>query len=265
MPISSRAARKAALGMSMGLGLAGVAGLLNPANAQAQGSAPGQDEAVRKPAATAKAGTPAVIGTIDLDQVLRGYDKARAMDEKLKAEVLAEQGKLSKLMEEGRGLAEQLQRLKPGTPDFQKLSDQLGEIKAKLEAGKESAQAKMEQRVAESMTKILEDIKKISAQVAYKYHMTYIVRISKAPVDGMDQRSVGMAMAEPVVYSDPSSDVSEEVVRYLNFYYKSTGGVAPSPVNTSGTAPKADAATAPASTTAPAPTTASGSPSTRTK
>ena len=203
---------------------------------------------------------PAVIGTIDIDQVLKNYDKAKALDEKLKAEVMAAQSKLSKLMEEGRSLAEQLQRLKPGTPDFQKLSDQLSEIKAKLEAGKESEQAKMEQRVSESMTSILEDIKKITSQVARKHSMTYVVRISKAPVGGSDQRAVGMSMAEPVVYSDPMADVSDEVIQYLNYFYKASGGVAPSLVNTAGSA-KAD----PAATPASAPARAASNPGSKTK
>ena len=252
MPIFPRASLPATLG------LAGAAGLLISAGALAQ--AP--DEAVQKantsaPSAT-KALAPAVIGTIDMDQVLKKYDKAKAMDEKLKSEVLVEQEKLSKLVEEAKSASEQIQRLKQGTPDFQKLADQLTDLKIRLEAGKQSAQERMETKVAESMTTILEDIKKVTAKVANKYNMVYVLRVSKAPVGGADQRSVGMSMAEPVVYSDPKADISDEVATYLNYYYKVSGGVAPTPVATVGPAAKPSGG-------ANAPATAAGNPSTKAK
>lgn len=255
MPITSRAA------LATTLGLAAVAGLLISTRAQGQGS----DEAVRKTnssqsAAVQKVVSPAIIGTIDMDQVLKGYDKARAMDEKLKAEVLVEQEKLSKLMEEAKSASDQIQRLKQGTPDFQTLADKLTDLKVRLEAGKETAQAKMEQRVSESMTVILEDIRKVTSGVAKKYNMTYVVRISKVPPGGADQRSVAMSMGEPVVYSDPNADISEEVVKYLNHYYKVGGGTAPTATTAVGQAPKAAATGA-----ATEPKTAAGNPATKTK
>ena len=75
MTVSTRAA------WALGLGLAGLAILVGPTPASSRMPA----SARRPRAAAPKAAGPAVIGTVDLDAVFKGYDKVKADSEEFKA------------------------------------------------------------------------------------------------------------------------------------------------------------------------------------
>ena len=222
MRISPRAALAAALS------LAGVAALIAPAPASAQ-----QDETVRKTNATASAPTqalvvrPATIGTLDLDQVLKGYDKFKANFEKIQAEAMVEQEKLVKLGTEGKQLVEELSKFQPGSPDYKERTNRIAQIKATLDAKKEQLQQDFELRSSEAFAAIFKDVQEMTAKVAKKHGLAYVVKVSKEQISATDRNSMMAVMSQPLIYSDPSMDVTSEVVMYLNHFYKASGGTAP--------------------------------------
>ena len=57
--------------------------------------------------------------------------------------------------------------------------------------------------------------------------MTYVVKVSNEPITGANPNSVMAAMSKTVVYADPSSDVTNDVIYNLNLRYKKAGGVTP--------------------------------------
>jgi outer membrane protein len=84
-------------------------------------------------------------------------------------------------------------------------------------------------------------------RVAKWRKMTYVVKVSNQPISGGNPNSVMAAMANTMVYADPSNDITNDVVYNLNRMYKATGGPAPkgSAVPGSVAAPAAPAAAQP--------------------
>jgi Skp family chaperone for outer membrane proteins len=224
MPLRSRATR------AVGLGLVGWAALTSLAS----GQQPDRDvrRTTGQQAATpAPTVAPAAIGTVDLDKVFREYDKVKVSSAKFKEEALKKQAELGQIMNDAKSTAEKMSQMKPGTPDYQQLSNKVTEMKARIEATREQVQQEFTLKESEALAGIYNDIRLMTAAVARKKGLTYIVKISDEPVSGSDPNSVMSAMARTIVYSDPGADITKEVVTYLNYnYQKANPGPVPSPV-----------------------------------
>ncbi len=236
------------------LSLAGASTLTLGTIAQAQ-----QDETVQKTTTQASAGTatapaatsakeplrpisaaalaPVPFGTLDIDQVMRNYDKVKVAMEKLQAEALEEQNNLMRLNSQGKNLVEQLQRFKQGSKEFHDATEQIGEIKAKIEAKKEALQAEFEMKSAESTIAAYADVQLVAEGVAKKYKMGYVVKVVREPLSANDRQSAQAIFAQPLIYSDASTDITKEVIYYLNMRYQKSGGVPPKAATASTAAP----------------------------
>jgi outer membrane protein len=261
MPMSVRAARSLGLGFGTVLFLAAGA-TARQAGGAAPAATPAPAAAPASPGATAPApaGAAIRIGSIDMDRVFKDYKKVKFTSDQLKGDALAKQGELQKVMAQMRQIAQELEGMAPGAPDYKSKEIEITKLKAQLEAEREQAQADFARREAEALATIYKEVQEMTAAVARQQAMTYVVKVSSEPVTGSDPNSVMAAMARSVVYFDPSMDVTNRVVYYLNQRYEAAGGAkattaTPAPVDpatrtTSGAAPAA----APARTaTAPAP------------
>src|SRR4029077_21039747 len=79
----------------------------------------------------------------------------------------------------------------------------------------------------EAMATLYKEIQAMVARVAKWKKMTYVVKVSNQPVSGGNPNSVMAAMANTMIYADPSNDITNDVVYNLNRMYKATGGPAP--------------------------------------
>lgn len=241
-----RNATRAAL--ALGLGLVGVAGLVVPSMGQQQAN----DGAVRAAAnntgvgSTPKTPAPApaaVIGVIDLNIVARNYDKQKVASEKIQTDAMARSNEIMKLQGEGASEMEKLKRLTPGSPDQKRIEDKLSELKVKIQTVKEQAQVEFERREAEIYAATYNDIQRMAQGVAKQRGMNMILQYSSTPISANDPNSLQMSMIRSVVMADPKVDITNDVVYWLNKFYKESGGPAPK-----GNAPAA----APAAAAAPA-------------
>ena len=231
MTVSTRAA------WALGLGVAGLAIAVGPTLGQQQ------DAGVRKATSTAaapKAAVPAVIGTVDLDAVFKGYDKVKADSEEFKSAAQVKKGELMKLQAEAQQEQEMLAKMAPGSPDAKKHEERITALKAQHQAGMESAEREFALKEAQALATLYQEIQVMVMRIAQHRGMTYVVKVSNEPITGANPNSVMAAMSKTVVYSDPRNDVTNDVVYHLNREYKAAGGVTPKPTT------PAPAATAPA-------------------
>ena len=228
--------------LAIGLSLAGIAYLVAPSRGQApqQPKADGQARPAANPT-TAPSNTPAppvapVFGTVDLDFVLKNYEKVKASSRELSAAVNVRRGELMKIESEARQEMEMMQKLQPGTADYKKREDHITELKAKMEAGREQAQRDFTLREAEMMSTLYKEIQGMTARVAKWHGMNYVLRATSAkkPMPGTDPNSVMAAMNDQVIYCDPANDITNDVVYYLNKTYEKTASPvgAPKPAAT---------------------------------
>jgi outer membrane protein len=233
MVVSSRAV--AALGLS----LLGVGFLAGPASAQQQ-----QDGTVRKaanaqaapPSATANSQAPvnAVIGTVDIEAVFKSYDKVKTQQEEFKAAAMAKHNELMKFQTEAQEEAQKLSKLTPNSVDAKKCEDRISQLKALLEAGRESAQRDFALRESDMLATLYKEVQEMVGAIAQFKKLTYVVQVSNEPVSGSNPNSVMAAMAKTVVYADARNDITKDVIYNLNKRYKSAGGVVPKAAATTG-------------------------------
>jgi len=223
--------------VALGLGMLGAA-LLLAAPMYAQG--PAQDGALHKTAsqtqtsAGAAATAPsipkpvaAVFGTVDVESVFKNYDKVKAQQEEFKAAAMAKQNELVKIQTEAQEEANKLQKLTPNGVDAKNIEAHLTELKAKLEAGKETAQREFALRESEMLATLYKEIQDMVRRIAEYRGMTYVVQVSNEPISGANPNSVMAAMAKTVVYADARNDITKDVVYNLNRAYQAAGGAAP--------------------------------------
>jgi outer membrane protein len=192
-----------------------------------------QDDGVRRAANTAAAApapkptAPPVIGTIDMDRVLKDYEKFKFLGEEFQAQVLARKNELMKLSTDGQALMEQMNKFTPGSPDYKKFEDKITFLKAQMEAKKEQAEREFEMKQAESMATLYKEVQDMASRVAQWRKMNYVVKVSNTPITGGDPKSVMAAMSSTVLYSDPQNDITNDVVSFLNRQYRMKGGQPP--------------------------------------
>lgn len=236
--------------LAIGLGLTGLVLVVGPSVGQGQA----QDGAVHK-AANPAAGTspPAptapMIGTVDVEQVFKSYEKVKVSQKEYSAALLARKNDLMKIMQQAQEEAQTVSKMAPGTADYKKHENNVTALKAKYEAEREQAQREFELRSAESMATLYKEIQAMVARVARWRKLNYVVKVSSQPISGTEPNSVMNAISSTVVYADPHNDITQDVIFNLNRYYKvaTTGSTTPAQSATTGAgAPGAQQATRPA-------------------
>lgn len=216
MPTNARAV------LAVGLGLVGLVALV--------GRSSGQDNVQRTSGqGAAPTGTklaPAVIGCVDMNAVFKGYKKVEFLRKDMEAKAELKKAELSKLMTQGQAIAKEMESYKPDSPDFKDRDDKLTRLHSELEVEKQKAQREFAQMEAEALATIYKEIQDVVAAVAKHNGMNYVLQVSNEPVSGADPNSAVAAMSRSVIYSDPSRDITQVVLRYLNQQYPASAPAA---------------------------------------
>jgi outer membrane protein len=237
--------------LAIGLGLVGVVALI--------GQSVGQDAGVRQTSGAATAKTAAAplagasIGTIDMDYVLKNYDKFKYIIETENSEAMNRQNELMKIANEAKSEQEKLAKLAPGSLDEKKIQDRMTALKAQFEASREQAQAEFSRREIRALAEVYNDMQAMAAGVAKQRGMTYVMKYSSAPAKDSDPKTVEGALSRSLVYADARVDITADVTKWLNYRYKEAGGPQPKGL-LQPAAGAASPAAAPATATQPAAT-----------
>ena len=216
--------------LAMGLCLVGVAGLVAPTFGQQQDAkvkATSNPSTSTDASATRVAPKAAAIGSIDIEKVLKEYDKFKVANENIRAEALARHNSLMALATEGKQESEKYQKFLSGSPDAKKCEDRITQLKAQFEAGRENAEREFAQKEAETMATIFNEIAAMTKGAAMQRGLSFVVRYTDAPASGSEPNSVAAAMGRTVIFADPTTDITAYVTYWLNQRYKEAGGPAP--------------------------------------
>jgi Skp family chaperone for outer membrane proteins len=240
MVVSSRAI------WAISLSLTGVALLVGPSLAQ-----PGRAIEDGRVSKTASPGanlpqtpSPPTIGTVDIEQVFKGYEKVKAANKEFNAAMMARKNELMKIMSEAQSEAEMMSKFTPGNDDYKKHENRVTQLKAQHEAGRESAEREFALREAESMATLYKEVQAMVARIAKWRKLNYIFKVSNQPIAGSNPNSVMNAISSTVIYADPHNDITNDVIHNLNRMYQATAGPAagPKPAHSSATATPAGGA-----------------------
>jgi Skp family chaperone for outer membrane proteins len=159
----------------------------------------------------------ATIGCVDVERCLSEYNKAKEQRKQLKDEI----------DEKVRGLAEErrkIEALKDTVDLYIEGSKEWLDLMKKIELG--MATIKLEsrafeiqyaQRLAEIITKLYEDVRREIKNVAEAKGMKMVLMyVSSMPKGRTETDVTNNIMVRPVLYHDPSADITTEVVNRLN-------------------------------------------------
>ncbi len=158
----------------------------------------------------------AVIGSVDIDAVMKRYEKAQELTERLRTTMDIRRLELMKLEGQAHEELELMQKLQPGSADYRKREDRISELKAKMEACREQAQREFTSRESQSMATLFQEIQETIAAVARSKGFNYVVKVSPGPRSDSNPNDVTNALSRSVLYADPRNDITEEVIRDLN-------------------------------------------------
>jgi Skp family chaperone for outer membrane proteins len=229
--INSRAA------VATGLGLVGVALLVGPSLGQNDAAVTRSNTTATNAAPAPKPPAVAVIGTIDLGAVMKGYDKAKFLYQEFEGAYHTKANQLMKLQSERQQEMEMIEKVTPGGDEFKKRQERLSKLKAEFEAGREQAQSEFMLRESEIKTTLYTEVQEMVSRVAYSRKMNLVIRYSNDPISATNTDSVMAAMSRTVMYTDPQNDLTRDVVYFLNVQYKKLGGTAPKEVKEAKAAP----------------------------
>ena len=171
--------------------------------------------------------TPKIL-TVDLDKLFDGHYKTPEQQDKLQADQVKAKDQLDQITKEGNALVEQYKELDDQSKnpaataevkakaqaDAQKKLDEIRQKQSEGQSFVQSTRNSMEQRSQTFKTLLLGEITKVAANIAKKKGATFLI----------DKSGPTMFGVSSILYSDPSLDITDEVMAEIN---KSRPAVAP--------------------------------------
>ncbi len=93
-----------------------------------------------------------------------------------------------------------------------------------MEAGKEQYEREITLRQAETMATLYKEVQAYAGWVAKQRGITHVITMTNTPPSASEPNSVLAAVNRPLIYGDPSNDITNDVVYWLNEKYRSMAG-----------------------------------------
>lgn len=168
------------------------------------------------------------VGLIDMAYVFKNYDKFKASTEALQADIKAADDKAKAQVEAMKTLQEKLTVLTQGSPDRQKVENDLIGMQTKLETFRKTSQLEFLRREADIYKTVYLEVAQSVEQYAKHYKYTLIMRFNRAPVENAENpQEIIQSMNRQVVYYRAQDDITDSILGYLNEQFKANGGTAP--------------------------------------
>lgn len=196
--------------------------------------------AIAVSALTSHAQTAPKILTVDLAKLFESHYKTAEQQAKFTADETKAKEQLEQITKEGNALVEQYKELDDQSKnptataeakakaqaDAQKKLEEIRQKQSEQQSFVQSTRNSLQQRAQTFKTLLVEEISKIAVDIAKQKGATFLIDKSGASLSGVPA----------VLYSDPSLDITDEVMAAIN---KDRPAVTPSPAGSTAAAPAA--------------------------
>jgi Skp family chaperone for outer membrane proteins len=159
----------------------------------------------------------ATIGFVDVERCISEYGKAKEQRAALKTEI---EEKLRGLQDEKRkidALKENVDLYTPGSKEWLDLQKKIRLGAATIELESQAFEFQYATKLAEIITKLYEDVRREIKNVAEAKGLKLVLMYVNTMPKGRNETDVtNNIMVRPVLYFDPGSDITAEVVSRLN-------------------------------------------------
>lgn len=167
------------------------------------------------------------VGLIDIVHVFKEYDKVKTMLTDLGTDAKAIDGQLKTKIQDMKRVQEQLKsgQFAEGSPDYKKLEAQLISMSTDVETERKVQQRDFVRKESEIYKSVYVEIQDTVAMFAKHYDYDVILKFSRTKVDEAgNPQQIMASMNRQVVHFDPSDDITEPILRYLNDQFAKKNG-----------------------------------------
>ena len=163
----------------------------------------------------------APVALIDVGKVFKNYSGFSNSLDKMKAEVKAFEQELNTQRTRLQSQGQALQELQPGTPDYKQREQALARKLADMRVEMELKRKEMLEKEAKLYHAVYQQIVGVVQRISSERKIGIVLRYDSEEGDPTDRASVMRYVNRTAVYSHPSLDITNEVIKRL-------GGAAPS-------------------------------------
>lgn len=182
----------------------------------AQGARPGAPGVPPTAAPAAHSGIPTGVAVIDLQAVFKQHQRFTAEIEQMKKDVEAREGTLKAQRDQLRAKKEHLGQFQVGSTDYKRLESELAQEEANLMVQVQIQKKEFLEREAKIYFNAFEEIEGIVRLLSERNNIAMVVRFSRDNLKTPDPQQVMAELNRTVLYTHPSIDLTDLVVRQIN-------------------------------------------------
>jgi Skp family chaperone for outer membrane proteins len=162
------------------------------------------------------------IAMIDINRIFKSHERFKGAMENMKRNVEVAEEEVRKDNEAMKKLAEDLQGMHKGTPEYKAMEEELTRRETNLQVKLKMKKNELVQREAENYNLVYQEILQETTSFCQEYAIDMVVRINNEPVNVEQPNSVLGYINRQVVWNNPSLDITDQILSRLN----SRGGAA---------------------------------------
>jgi len=159
------------------------------------------------------------VGLIDMAYVFKNSAEFKSLTDELQQAITKTDHDAKEIVDRIRHLQSQLNAgpAEPGSPEYQKLEDQIVRGKTELESFKRVAQQSFLRKEAEIYKSVYLEVEDAVARYAAYYKYTLILRFDRQEVtDQDDPQEIMNGMHRNIVYYRAGDDITDPILKFLN-------------------------------------------------
>jgi len=166
-----------------------------------------------------------VIASVRISEVINGLDELKEREADLRLFIDEQQSQIKKIGDELQGMVDELNLLPANSPQKKELVQKAMRHRLNLEVEGEISTQLIDQRRGEVYAEIFKKIEEATMQLARHegYHLIITDDSDGAIVPDTERNVRGAILSRRVLYSDPSLDVTADLVLTMNNAWKAGG------------------------------------------
>lgn len=175
----------------------------------------------------ASPGSNSTVGVVDFVRIFNESDQIRDLNELIRKQEVEVQTEAKQRQEVIENKQIELAAFKPGTPDYQSRRKELIRLGTEANIWLKVAEQDLESQKFDWTRMIYEKAVEIVGVLSKERGYSVVLQYKAFTPDDTDQTLATikrMIQDRGVVYADKNADVTDEVLRRLNEFYRSTGG-----------------------------------------
>lgn len=168
------------------------------------------------------------IGLIDMAHVFQNYKKFEALRSELQAEIEKSDAEAKQKVERLQAMQTEIKKFDAGGAQYEQYEKQILEEKGEFDAFRAATQRRLARRESEMFKTIYTDVTAAVKLYADYAKYDHVMRFNRKGIDdSTSPQEAVQTMNKTFIYTNPSYDITEPVLDYLNRTYAKSGAGTP--------------------------------------